>query len=514
MLKKIIGFSILNVFLIIGSSCETERTGSTNESPFVQVLFLGHQSTHHNSEKYVPILASYLVKKGIHLTYSTDLNDLKAENLQKYDGLAIYANHEEINNFQEKALLDYVSSGKGLIPIHCASACFKNSEEYIKMVGGQFKSHGKGIFQATKTGISQEVIQGIKEFESWDETYVHHKINPDIKVIMERIESTHHEPWTWTNSYGKGRVFYTASGHDERTWSHPGFHELMEKGILWAVGERVANKLKTLELPKHSYTDAKIPNYEKRDPVPKLQKALTPEESMLLTQVPVGFELKLFAAEPDIINPIAMAWDEKGRLWVIETVDYPNTVRNVDGIGDDRIKICEDTNGDGKADKFTVFADNLNLPTSLVFSNGGILVAQAPDVLFLKDEDGDDKADIRKSIMSGWGTFDTHAVLSNLKYGFDNKIWATVGYSGFEGEVNGIPTKFKQGIVRFDPDGSNLEQMTKTSNNTWGLGFSENFDVFASTANNTHSVFMGIPNAYLKDKRGLNKNGSLKIDGH
>ena len=139
-----------------------------------------------------------------------------------------------------------------------------------------------------------------------------------------------------------------------------------------------------------------IPNYEKRNPAPKFQEPLSPEESKKLIQVPVGFDLELFASEPDIINPIAMEWDEKGRLWVIETVDYPNTVREDKSSGDDRIKICEDTDGDGKADKFTVFAENLNIPTSMVFANGGIIVSQAPHFLFLKDTDGDDKADVRK----------------------------------------------------------------------------------------------------------------------
>ncbi len=88
--------------------------------------------------------------------------------------------------------------------------------------------------------------------------------------------------------------------------------------------------------------------------------------------MPVDFELKLFASEPDIVKPIAMAWDERGRLFVAETQDYPNEVRDQDGIGKDRIKICEDTDGDGKADKFTVFADNLNIPTSLVLPTAAL----------------------------------------------------------------------------------------------------------------------------------------------
>ena len=112
--------------------------------------------------------------------------------------------------------------------------------------------------------------------------------------------------------------------------------------------------------------------------------------------------------------------------------------------------ILEDTKGTGKADKFTVFADHLSIPTSLTFSHGGVIVTQAPDLLFLKDTKGDDKADVRKTLFSGWGTHDTHAGPSNLRYGFDNWIWGTVGYSGFSGKVGGKETKFGEGIFRFD----------------------------------------------------------------
>ncbi len=512
-----IDFSKICLAILVFSfafSCTSKKHQSIYDSPYIQILFLGHDSEHHNSEKYMPVLASALIAQGIRFTYTSDPDDLNPENLSKYDGLAVYANHEDITNAQEKALLDFVKSGKGFIPIHCASYCFQNSEAYINLVGGQFESHDTATFTADFTPKGKEFFKNLPAFETWDETYVHTKLNPSNEILMERTEGDHKEPWTWINTYGNGRVFYTAYGHDEHTWYNPGFQKLMAQGILWAVGDEVANKVSGLKFPAPAYTEAKIPNYEKRDPPLKLQGALSPEESMEMTQIPVGFELELFASEPDIINPISMNWDEKGRLWVIETVDYPNTVRNEDGIGDDRIKICEDTDHDGKADKFTIFAENLNIPTSLVFSDGGIIVSQAPHFLFLKDTDGDDKADVREIMITGWGTFDTHAGPSNLQYGFDNKIWGTVGYSGYNGLVDGKPITFKQGIYRFNPDGTGLEQLTKTSNNTWGLGFSENFDVFASTANNTHSVFMGIPNTYLNEIKGLPDNGSKKIDGH
>src|SRR5256886_2786 len=104
------------------------------------------------------------------------------------------------------------------------------------------------------------------------------------------------------------------------------------------------------------------------------------------------------------------------------------------GEGHDRIKICEDTDGDGRADKFTIFADKLSVPTSFVFARGGIIVVHSGKTEFFKDTDGDDKADVRETLFTGWGTKDTHAGPSNLRYGFDNWIWGTVGYSGFESD--------------------------------------------------------------------------------
>src|SRR5690606_1806958 len=165
------------------------------------------------------------------------------------------------------------------------------------------------------------------------------------------------------------------------------------------------------------------------------------------------------------------------------------------------------------ADKVTVFADKLNIPTSFVFSKGGIIVSMAPSFIFLKDTDGDDVADVREPLIGGWGKRDTHAQASNLRYGLDNKIWGVVGYSGFKGQVGGQNMEFGNGVYRFTPDGSELEFLSRTSNNTWGLGFSEEFDVFISTANNTHTAFLGLPQRYF-DKANMTEDGVLKLDAH
>jgi putative membrane-bound dehydrogenase-like protein len=236
-----------------------------------------------------------------------------------------------------------------------------------------------------------------------------------------------------------------------------------------------------------------VPNYERRPEPVKYQAPLSPRDSLRYTQVPADFDLQLFVAEPDIVKPIFIAWDERGRAWVIEARDYPHGLVGEGEPGKADIKICEDTDGDGKADKFTIFADKLNLATSLVFVNGGIIVSEARHMLFLKDTDGDDKADVRQVLLPGWGIGDTHAMQSNLGRGFDNWLYGAVGYSNFRGKVGGKDLQFGQGVFRFKADGSALEFLYQFNNNTWGFGQNAYGDVFGSTANGNPTFYGYLP---------------------
>ena len=379
------------------------------ESPRIKVLFLGDNGHHKPIDRAADLLPA-LARAGIDMVYTDDLNDLNSENLARYDGLIIYANHTTISPKQEAALLSFVQNGKGLIPIHCASYCFLNSPKYISLVGGQFQSHKTGVFRTRIVDAKHPALKGVKEFEAWDETYVHHRLTSDRHVLMVREEDGKREPWTWVRTQGKGRVFYTASGHDERVFRNADFHRLIIQGIRWAVGR-----------PDHEYVTkpfeylpGELPNYRAGTGarLHQMQAPLSPAESMKHLSVPGGFRVELFASEPDIVKPIAINWDARGRAWIAETLDYPNN-KQPDGEGHDRIVIAEDTNGDGKADKFTVFANKLSIPTSMVFAGGGLIVAQAPHMLFLKDTDGDGKADVRKILFTGFRTNDTHAGPSN-----------------------------------------------------------------------------------------------------
>jgi len=529
------------------------------EPPKLKLLFLGDAGHHLPAARYrqlQPVFAA----RNIDLTYSDKLADLNPGTLGQYDGLVVFANHERFTSpDQEKALLDYVASGKGFIPVHCASYCFIQSKPYVDLVGAQFRAHQTGVFRVEPSGIEHPVTRGFTSFESWDETYTHTKHNEQARTVLEyRSERGVKEPWTWVREHGKGRVFYTAWGHDHRTWSHPGFQNLLERGVRWACGQDPAlagayvdaPKMTGISGPKSDFESvpAKVPFYPAgerwgttADPIAKMQKPLPPEKSVKHYSVPEGFEMRLFAADEQFGGkPIAMTWDERGRLWAAVTVDYPNEMQP-EGEGRDKIVILEDTDADGKADRVTTFAEKLSIPTSLLNVHGGVVVTQAPHTLYLKDTNGDGKADVRQVLFTGWGTRDTHAGPSNLRYGFDNWVYGSVGYSGYRGEVNGEQVRFGQGYFRFkleradvangrrqpaggapgQPAGadaknqpadagrspelvvSKLEFLRSTNNNTWGLAFSEDGQIFGSTANGCPMIHLAIPNRYYEKVRGL-----------
>ena len=180
----------LAIFLIAFSNYQVQDTPRR-----LEILFLGHQTNrHHNSERLADILTKEYFKDGINITFTAQPDDLNEETLSHYDGLIVYANHDTISASQEQALLKFVKSGKGFIPLHCASWCFRNSSEVVAMIGGQFKTHKYDSFPAVITQAGHPVMKGVTSFVTKDETYVHDKISKDIEVLSERLEGSHREP--------------------------------------------------------------------------------------------------------------------------------------------------------------------------------------------------------------------------------------------------------------------------------------------------------------------------------
>jgi len=134
-----------------------------------------------------------------------------------------------------------------------------------------------------------------------------------------------------------------------------------------------------------------------------------------------GASINLFASDPVISNPVHMNWDQRGRLWVVSSPLYPHIQPGQEE--SDQIVILEDTTGDGVADKHTVFADNLHIPTAVLPGDGGVYVANSIEILFLRDTDGDDVADERHVVLSGFGTEDTHHLVHTFRWGPEGMMW-------------------------------------------------------------------------------------------
>ena len=204
----------------------------------LKVLFLGDRGHHVPADRaaqLIPVMAG----RGIDMTYTEDVaHALDPKTLAKIDVLLLYANIDAIAPEHAKALLDYVENGGGFAPIHCASYCFRNNADVVNLIGAQFFRHGTGEFDTTIVNADHPIMKGISPFHTWDETYVHSKHNEKDRIVLQtRDEAGKAEPWTWVRTHGKGRVFYTAYGHDWRTWCEPGFQDLIERGLRWASGK-------------------------------------------------------------------------------------------------------------------------------------------------------------------------------------------------------------------------------------------------------------------------------------
>ena len=220
-------------------------------------------------------------------------------------------------------------------------------------------------------------------------------------------------------------------------------------------------------------------------PIPEqkiLAHGLPAEEAPGAMTLPPGFEAKLFAAEPDVVQPIAMAIDDRGRLWVAEGMSYPQ--KRPEGEGKDRILIFEDIDSDGHFDERTVFIDGLNLVSGLQVGFGGVWIGQAPYLLFVPDQNGDDVPDSEPQILlDGFHYEDTHETLNSFIWGPDGWLYGCHGV--FTHSLVGKPgtpeeerTPINAGIWRYHPTRHEFEVFAHGTSNPWGVDFNDQGQCF------------------------------------
>lgn len=467
-------------------------------------------------EEWKPLLTERGIKVDGALDWPT------AEQLKNTDVVLLYAQEGgDATPEQEAAVNDYLKRGGGLVVLHTAAVSMKNPGWWREVLGGAWKpgttkwKEGPMDLYYTENqrlGGGHPITKGAANFHLDDEIYYDMDVKDSVRVLASsytpkvrdgkkqaeggkaHIYDIQPQMWVYENTWESGtgvppvspggakpyRAVVSIPGHLFKTFELPQYRAVIMRSLSWAAKrDNLDEFVKKAELDSLTYP----PGGPQR-----------PADTLKNLEIHPDFKLTLVAAEPLINKPMNFDWAPDGSLWVAETPEYPNGRRGMrpdyrgkewkdhGGIdptpgeqerkAQDKISRLTDTDGDGVMDKKEIFYEGLDLVTGLVFHKDGVIVTQAPDILFLRDTDADGKADKVEKLYTGLGTGDTHAVINNPRWGWDGWIYATHGYSGSGGVLNAKGEKQPQigsGVVRFKPDGSAMEQYSSKGGNTWGL---------------------------------------------
>lgn len=251
----------------------------------------------------------------------------------------------------------------------------------------------------------------------------------------------------------------------------------LASALLCGAGVRAEDPLPSVE----RLTSSPVLRHLKPNPIAHPPRT-GPEKTVAQMYVPEGFRVDLVVGEPDLHQPVAFAWDDRGRIWVVEAYSYP-TKRPV-GQGLDKIVILEDRDGDGRFESRTVFAEGLNLVSGLEVGYGGVWVGAAPQLLFIPDADRDDRPDgPPKVLLEGFGFQDTHECLNSFLWGPDGWLYGNQGvfnYSriGKPGAPESELTELRAGVWRYHPVRHEFEVFASGGSNPWGLDYDETGQIF------------------------------------
>ena len=455
-----------------------------------------HGPGEHDHPRFLADWSQLLEKRGAVVDGSLDFPSSAA--LAKTDVLVFYAAEGGTLNPQQRQDLDrYLARGGGIVALHDA-VCGNDAQWFKTIIGGAWE-HGHSKWKMGKLGLYMDsmehpITKGIPHFDLEDEIYFDLHLDPKTHVLANSFHTVFDvTPQLWTYEPGSYRAFVSIQGHFTKTFDHPAWQAIVLRGIAWAGNRDADLFLQPGELAGLRYPPG--------GPTPPAQA----KESFELHP---DFEMQCVAWEPMVINPISVDWDRDGRMWVACTPGYPYKEKFTGVAAHDQILILEDSNGDGVMDQRTVFYEGLDLVTSLVRHENGVIVTAAPDILYLEDTNGDDRADKTTVLYTGFGYGDTHAVISNMRWGPDGWIYCTQGYSGGASrDIRGAadPSKslgsIRNGLLRFRADGSAIELVSSYGSNTWGLDFTPDGELFFTMANGSHARHVVLPERMLAGHR-------------
>lgn len=317
-----------------------------------------------------------------------------------------------------------------------------------------------------------------------------------------RLKTELHAQRLWVNAYANHVPCYIPSERILKEGGYEGGAAMTYYNLSSPLASGVEEKI-------ISQVKEQLPSFKPPFNVNKLagSKPLAPQQSATLIKVAPQFKVELVACEPLVTDPVAIAFGPDGKLWVAEMADYPSGLPDADGktktLNDfkqmqpgGRIKVLEDTDGDGKYDKATLFLDNIPFPTGITVWRNGVLICAAPDILYAEASSGSGKADTVKKLYSGFGTHNFQARVNSLEYGLDGWVHGSCGlFGGQIKSFNGKTYALGNRDFRIKPDTGELEPAT---GQTQQGRVRDDFDHWFGCDNTELAVHYPLPDHYLR----------------
>ncbi|MHC4993996.1 MAG: PVC-type heme-binding CxxCH protein [Planctomycetota bacterium] len=484
------------------------------------------------------------------------------DTLPEHDVLFISVRRRTIRAEQMRLIRDHLAAGKGLIGIRTASHAFALREGEApaghvqwkdfdrEVLGGVYNNHyrnkgGTPVATASKASLN-EILWGVRSnaFRSggtlYKSTLVSGSANELLRGMTLDEGNPIQMPVAWTHTHNKSRVFYTSLGH-EKDFEAELFTTMLANAVFWvnrqpnprATG-RISEERNRFDLSVagNEKIQEMMTNWQHSGELGDDSLPTPPGDALDLFLVNEDLELELVANEPTVMQPLFVDFDERGRMWVVQYLQYPfpaglkvieydNWLRAVfDKVpppppnhfeGRDKISVLEDTDGDGRFDTAKDVITGLNITSSVAIGRGGVWVLNPPYLMFYPDADRDDIPDGDPEVhLAGFGLQDTHSVSNSLMWGPDGWLYGANG-STTVGTVSSAATRdvhFKgQCIWRYHPESKVFEIFAEGGGNTFSLDFDEKGRAFSGTNNGKTRGMHYVQGGYAKKNWG--KHGPL-----
>jgi putative membrane-bound dehydrogenase-like protein len=482
------------------------------------------------------------------------------EALADADLLVVSVRRRAPRSDQMAIIRKYLDAGKPLVGIRTASHAFdargKAPAGHVEwksfdpdVLGGHYTGHHANdrhpVITLAPSDKPHSIVRGIETpFTSEGSLYKTSPLAASARaLLLGTIPSQPAEPVAWVNVTNSSRVFYTSLGHPA-DFENTSFRRLLQGAVLWALNREPPSSTNG---SKAASAAAITPGASARatvrgsapgthPPFDRGQGPLPPRAALASIKVPDDLELELVLAEPVVRQPVSISFDERGRLWVVQYLQYPFPAGlkmvSRDGVwravydkvppppprhfrGKDKITIHEDSDGDGVFDRHKTFVDGLNIATSVARGRGGAWVLNPPYLLFYPDRDNNDVPDGDPEVhLEGFGLEDTHSVVNSLRWGPDGWLYAAQG-STVSGHVTrpGLDAgkepvhSMGQLIWRYHPESRRYEVFAEGGGNAFGVEIDGKGRVFSGHNGGDTRGFHYVQGAYYQ--KGFNKHGPL-----